>query len=578
VPDRDTLDLSGDFTLEALVYPTADGVSGGILHKGATGGGGRYGLGRGADNKFACVLNGATTLVSGSASPKNSWYYVAATRKGSSLKLYVNCAEVASATYGTSLAADSNPLYVGLWQNSASLFPGLIDFVRVHARGMGQDEIAGRWAIIQGTENGSAYPEVGHALGQYWSFYRLAQYYFVSNDAGAKDLLENWLAWLDANGAADGSGWKFPLYFSEYGFTYGPYDPGAAASLALGCLYTYLRGGQTLAATWARRILDDLRSNRQSQVYGGGYKSDYHYAWLNALVIQAFGVAAYGLTGEAYPFPALPADSAHFQALMTWLFQHAGDVKPNLLNADLMPFTYLEDQDVWDYSPNYVFTSRMGSVEALVLMVGAALAQGKSTGDWTWFEGLWGFMLTDTLVSLDESRIRSLSAGYQLAGVKNLVRVYYADYDQDNSRYCESRDSAAVAAWGEAAVDVDLRYGSPVVLENPEVAQLLTARLLPRLSSPWEVVDLETWLEGARLEIGDTLAVTSPFHGYTQEEFAVFGKSVDLEARRVSLNLARPFTNTGAWAVDAAGSDYDADAIDEDNKLDANWAKRAYAG
>ena len=91
-------------------------------------------------------------------------------------------------------------------------------------------------------------------------------------------------------------------------------------------------------------------------------------------------------------------------------------------------------------------------------------------------------------------------------------------------------------------------------------------------------MDLDTWLEGARLEIGDTLAVTSPFHGFAQEEFSVFGKSIDLAARRVSLNLARPFAGNWAWAVDLEGSGYDSDAIDQDNKLDANWADRAYAG
>jgi Putative phage tail protein len=187
-------------------------------------------------------------------------------------------------------------------------------------------------------------------------------------------------------------------------------------------------------------------------------------------------------------------------------------------------------------------------------------------------------MLADNLISLDASRVRSISAGYQLAGLKNLVRFYYANYNQDNARYVEVKDDKAVAAWGEAALDVDLRYDAPVVLEDPEVAQLLAARLLKRLSSPWEVVDLETWLEGARLEIGDTLAVTSPFHGYAQEEFTVFGKAVDLEARRVRLNLARPFTNTGAWAVDAAGSGYDGFAIEQASNLDADWADRAYAG
>lgn len=575
VPDHASLNLSGDFTLEALVYPTADGVAGGILQKGNIGGFGSYSLGRDANNKFTCCLNGAATVVSGSASPKNTWYYVVATRTGGTVNLYVNGTQAATFAYASPLTPMAEPLYLGLWQSTAAVFPGLIDFVRVHARGMDHGEISGRWAVIQGLENGSAYPEVGHALGQYWSLYRLAQFYFISNDPGAKAILENW---LDANGAPDGSGWKFPIYFSEYGFTYGAYDPGAAASLALGCLYTYMRGGQPAAATWARRILDDLRLNRQGQDYGGGYKSDYHYAWLNALVIQAFGLAADGLKGAALPFPGIPEDATHFDTLMNWLFQHAGDAKPNLLNADLIPFTYLEAVDVWEYAPNYVFVERLGSTEALVLMMGPALAQAQGTGDWTWFDKLWGFMLADNLVSLDPARIRSLASGYQLAGAKNLVRLYFADYNQDNSRYCEARDSAKIAALGEAAVDIDFRYGSRVVMEDPAVGQLLASRLLQRLSSPWEVVDLDTWLEGARLEIGDTLAITSPFHGYTQEEFSVYGKSVDLEARRVSLNLARPFTNTSAWAVDAAGTNYDADAIDQDNKLDANWNNRSYAG
>ena len=578
VPDDDTLDLIGDFTFEALVYPTSDGAGGGILHKGATGAWGAYGLGRTDDNKFSLILNGSVILTSPSAYLKDSWYHVATTRLGSDVKLFVNGSEVASVTYGDALGANNDQLYLGLWFSSSYLFPGYLDFVRIYARGMEADEVAGRWQIAQGTKNGSAYPEAGHGLGQYWAFMRLSQYYFLSNDPGAQEILENWLAWLDTCGAPEGNGWKVPLGFSEYGFTYGSYDPGAAASLALGCLYTYLRGGQPAAATWARRLLDDLRLNRQCQEYGGGYKSDYHYAWLNALVMQAFGMAAHGLTGQAHPFPSLPEDTAHFNALLDWLFQHAGDGKPNLLNADLIPFTYLEAEDVWDYAPHYVFMSQMGSLEGLVLMVGAALAHGKGTGDWTWFERLWRFVLQDNLVSLDASRIRSLSAAYHLAGVKNLVRVYWADYDQDNSRYLEARNDGAVTAWGEAAVDVDLRYNGPVVLENPAVAQLLAERLLKRLSSPWEVVRLDTWLEGARLEIGDTLAVTSPFHGFTKEEFTLFGKTLDLKRQRVTLNLARPFGLTWAWAVDAPGSDYDAYAIDQASKLDANWSYRAYAG
>jgi len=469
-------------------------------------------------------------------------------------------------------------LYLGADSTGNLRLTGALDLVRfLKGRALSLTEAADHRQIILGEQNGSAYPEVGTGLGQYWAFMRLAQYYFLSNDPGAQEILENWLAWLDAYTAPEGSGWQVPIGFSEYGFTYGSYEPGAAASIALGCLYTYLRGGQPLAATWARRFLDDLRLNRQSQEFGGGYKSDRHYAWLNALVVQAFGVAAFGLAGQAYPFASLPEDAAHFDSLMAWLFTHAGDAKPNILNADLMPFTYLEAGDLWDYVPHYLAVGQMGSLEAVVLMLGAALAYGQGRGDWSWFDGLWRFILQDNLVALDASHLKTLTAAYQVAGVKNLVRVYWADYDQDNTRYCELRDETALAAWGEAAVDLDLRYDAPVVLENAEVAQLLAARLLQRLSSPWEMVHLETWLEGARLEIGDTLAVTSPFHGFTREEFTVFGKTVDLKKRRVSLDLARPIGLAWSWAVDVEGSDYDASAIDQGNRLDANWDHRGYA-
>ena len=92
------------------------------------------------------------------------------------------------------------------------------------------------------------YPETKHALGQYWAFYRLAEYYFVSSDAGAWTVLNNWLTWFNTYVVADGSGWKFPIWFGdEYagGFIYDTnnYDPGAAASIVVGCLYVYMRNG-----------------------------------------------------------------------------------------------------------------------------------------------------------------------------------------------------------------------------------------------------------------------------------------------------------------------------------------------
>ena len=450
--------------------------------------------------------------------------------------------------------------------------------IRVHrGRALSGAELQDNWRIIQDQVNGSAYPEVGSGLGQYWAFLRLSEFFFLSKDAAAEAILLNWLTWIDGVGAPDGNGWKVPGQFSEFGFTYGAYDPGQTAAIALGCLFIYLRNGHDLAATWARRLLDDLRENRGDPAFGG-YKSDYHYAWLNSLVLRAFGMAVRGAAGQAFVFPAGPDDREHFDALMAWVWTHTGDEKPNVLNADLIPFAYSEAADVWEYAPNYLAMSQMGTLEAVAAMQGAALEYGKATGEWTWWQLLLDFVLVDHLVTLSPSQIRSLSLAYEQTGTENLVRVLYADYDQDNDKYAEAREAAAISAWGEAALDLDCRYGSPVVLEDPEVAQLLASRLLARLAAPRELAAVETWLEGVRLELGDTVALSSDFHGLDQEEFTVSGKDLDLGGRSVSLSLDRPLNTSWSWAVDAPGSANDAWAIEVASSFDINWAFRAEAG
>jgi len=463
-------------------------------------------------------------------------------------------------------------------QGAEYYFTGNIDLVRIHkGRSLSESELQDNWQIIQGNLNGSAYPEVGYGLGQYWAFMRLAQYYLVSNDPQAWEILDHWLNWLAQYAAPEGSGWKFPLNFSEFGFQYGSgYDPGAYAAIALGCLSIYLRRGDDRAGLWARRVLDDLRDNRVDPELGG-YKSDYHYAWLNALVLQAFGLAVNGRAGQAYMFEATPEDRDHFEALLSWTFSRSGDGKPNILNQDLIPFSYCEDADLWEYAPHYLALRQMGTLEGVVLMVGAALEYALAQADWTWFQRLLDFILLDNRLTLVPSQIQALTLSYDQSGLKNLVRLRYADYDRDPAKYAEARDEEAVAARGEAAMDLDFRYGGPVVLENPQVAQVLAARLLQRLSAPWEQAEVVTWLEGARVEMGDAVAISSDFHGLRQEEFTVFGKEVDLSRRRVRLNLSRPLNLSWSWAVDSSGSAQDSWAIDQASAYDPNWNYRAYA-
>jgi hypothetical protein len=165
---------------------------------------------------------------------------------------------------------------------------------------------------------------------------------------------------------------------------------------------------------------------------------------------------------------------------------------------------------------------------------------------------------------------------YDLTGLKNLIRVRYADYDRDNNKYIQVHNPAMVAELGELPVDLDLRYGRRVVTEDPQMALLLAQRLLARQSVPREIAQVETWLEGARLEIGDTVAVTSRFHGYDNSEFQCAGKTVSLDQQRVRLQLFRQVGYVQAWAVDGSGTDFDSYAIGQNSSGDPDWPNRAY--
>jgi hypothetical protein len=573
-----------DFTIEMVLKPgvLTDGAR--LISKLAPGGAGfemRLGPG-GAVQAVIADASGTSTLTPSPGLTLNTaghhYVAVAGDRDGQ----FTFCVDGA---LGTCAAArpgslDNDQAFtVGRRSGSgADFFQGRIDLIRVHrGRALSGAELQDNWGIIQGQANGSAYPEVGSGLGQYWAFLRLAEFFFATNDAEAGEILSTRLAWIDSYGAPDGNGWKIPTQFSEFGFTYGAYDPGQTAAVALGCLFIYLRNGHDLAATWARRLLDDLRENRLDPGFGG-YQSDYHYAWLNGLALRAFGMAVRGAAGQAFVFPAGPDDQDHFDALMAWVFAHAGDEKPNVLNADLIPFAYSEAADIWEYAPNYLAMSQMGTLEAVTAMLGAALEYGKATGEWTWWQRLLDFVLVDHLVGLSAAQMCSLTLAYEQTGPKNLVRLLYADYDQDNAQYAEAREAAAISAWGEAALDLDCRYGSSVVVEDPGVAQLLASRLLARLAAPRELADVETWLEGVRLELGDTVALSSDFHGLDQEEFTLRGKDLDLGGRSVRLSLDRPLNTSRSWAVDAPGSARDAWAIDVASSYDVNWAFRAEAG
>lgn len=463
-------------------------------------------------------------------------------------------------------------------------FKGQIDYVAVY-RGVAFTgrELTARNRILRGLENGSDYPEVGYCLGQFWAFYRLGEYFFVSNDLAAWEMLDKWLDWFDACLVSDGSGgYKFPIWFSEYGYAYDvnsefSFDAGGAASVVIGALYIYMRNGDSRALGLAQKLLSDLRTNRTSGEYGGYlYKSDYHYAWMNALVAHAFGMALVGRAGQAYRYPYEPADEIHYQKMMENFWLMSGDTKPNLLNADLIPYHDAEPHDIWDYAPHYLFMKEMGSMEGVVLMMHAAIDWALYNGSWYWFNTLLEFMIRLSGATLTERQIYSINSNYLMSNLATTINLTYGDYQRQKNLFVEAKDNGLIALVGEKRQVIPLHYGMPVITEDHHTAQKIAQRALAYFSTPKETLTVLADLAAARLELNDVTKIQSRFHGFEAETFALTKRVLHLRKLRVGLELQRAVNYAPSWAVDTSGGAYDSYAIDVNSEMDGNWLCRAY--
>ena len=131
-PDNASLQMgTGDFTVECWIYPTAFP------------GGSNYGsfIGGGAASALLVSLNGAGTAVTvnpyGSGFTAignftfslNVWYHIASTRAGTSLRLFVNGAQVASAADSYNYAASTRS--IGALSDGGQPFTGYISNLRI---------------------------------------------------------------------------------------------------------------------------------------------------------------------------------------------------------------------------------------------------------------------------------------------------------------------------------------------------------------------------------------------------------------------------------------------------------------
>lgn len=97
----------------------------------------------------------------------------------------------------------------------------------------------------------------------------VAGHYYLTRSAQAKTILDNWMAWLDANIIADGAYWWPPSGYGNDGnptYTYHPVY--SYTCIAAACIYKYWVDGDALALKWYRRMLDDIYARKRMTATG----------------------------------------------------------------------------------------------------------------------------------------------------------------------------------------------------------------------------------------------------------------------------------------------------------------------
>lgn len=149
VSDAASLDLTGDFSVEAWVRPTVvDGVAGCIVQKGKSHGypGWQYRLSITSGNQWqgtVFVGNSAIDVTDPGSPSTTSWTYLVMTRSGSTLTLYVNGVPVSTASVSGTLNTGTGILAIGR-SGSASVdyFNGSVDEVAIYGAALSASQVA----------------------------------------------------------------------------------------------------------------------------------------------------------------------------------------------------------------------------------------------------------------------------------------------------------------------------------------------------------------------------------------------------------------------------------------------------
>ena len=131
VNDSASLDLTSAMTLEAWVYPTASGGWRDVIYKGQDD---IYYL-EGSSDTGPPAMGGTfspSSLRGVSALPLNAWSHLAATYDGSTMRIFVNGAQVATRAQTGPIATSTGALTIGSDLLYGQYFSGRIDEVRIY--------------------------------------------------------------------------------------------------------------------------------------------------------------------------------------------------------------------------------------------------------------------------------------------------------------------------------------------------------------------------------------------------------------------------------------------------------------
>lgn len=350
-----------------------------------------------SDGSNSATVTGSTNLADGS-----DHLLVVRFKAGNTMFVLVDGQQIGSADVSAvGDLSNGGHLIVGADSGYGNTWIGSVDYLKVwNGYCISNTEAIDLWDYVRCTGFPTLYPEASYAYATFaWGFAWAAEYYYFTGDARLADWLNNIINWLDNHFQEDpaypGSpkGYLIPQWFWESGFGYWGYDAEVHMAIVRGMLFYYWRTGDGRCNTWIRRLLDDFRVNRYDYSWGGYIHSGLHRAYSNGHIFRTWGLAVNGRPPGAvnppaswYEFPITSTDTDFYELFGAWWFNNVGDTQPNVLNSDLMPYVIAEDADDWEFWPNYVFRSGMGSSESMINVALAALEWGRyNGGDYSWF-------------------------------------------------------------------------------------------------------------------------------------------------------------------------------------------------